>query len=623
MRKFPPVKRTIGAVVAATVVGALALSAGTAPVAAAPPSHGKKKSATSTTTSNTTTTAMGTEDSGKSQIQAPPRPKQAVPAERVVGNPAAGRSRKARQNLKDTITNTITNALTQAAVTTNPATKTSSGTAAPAAAASSTKTLVLFDSTSEYGWLGEDYAINATNLVSHFGAWTAHPVVSYTAGELANYSAVVYLGSTYDEPIPVAFLDDVLNTTKPVMWMYDNIWQLTARSADFATKYGMTWKGFDFASVASVAYQGTTLTRDPQNQAGIMDWAIYDPTKVTTVATATRADGTTFPWAVRSGNLTYIGEIPFAYMTDNDRYIAFSDMLYDLLAPTTVARHRAAVRIEDVGPDADPTELKAVANYLYSIKVPFTVAVYSHYRDPKGVMNNGIAEDYTLKSRPQVVTALKYMQGHGGTLLMHGDTHQLDALNNPYDGVSADDFEFYTAHIDANNNVIYDGPAAQDSASWASGRVASSNMDWLLAGLKTPTIFEPPHYAASAVDYQTFNTLFSTRYDRGLYFPGLLTGGTIDPSKLDGQFFPYSVRDVYGTAVIPENIGNIEPLPFNNHPARLPADLIANAKANLAVRDGTASFFYHPYLGTDYLKQTVTGIQGLGYTFVAGTDLLK
>ena len=619
MRKFPPVKRTIGAVVAATVVGALALSASTAPVSAAPPSHGKKKSATTTTTSNTTTTAMGTEDSGKSQIQAPPRPKQQVPAERVVGNPSAGRSKKARQSLKDT----ITNALTQAAVTTNPTTKTSSGTAAPGAAASSTKTLVLFDSTSEYGWLGEDYAINATNLVSHFGAWTAHPVVSYTAGELNNYAAVVYVGSTYDEPIPVPFLDDVLNTTKPVMWMYDNIWQLTARSADFATKYGMTWKGFDFSSVSSVTYKGTTLTRDPQNQAGIMDWAIYDPTKVTTVATATRADGTTFPWAVRSGNLTYIGEIPFAYMTDNDRYIAFSDMLYDLLAPATVARHRAAVRIEDVGPDADPTELRAVTDYLYSVKIPFTVAVYSHYRDPKGAMNNGVPEDYTLKSKPQVVSALKYMQSHGGTLLMHGDTHQLDALNNPYDGVSADDFEFYTAHIDANNNVIYDGPAAQDSATWAAGRVASSNMDWLLAGLKTPTIFEPPHYAASAVDYKTFNTLFSTRYDRGLYFPGLLTGGTVDATKLDGQFFPYSVRDVYGTAVIPENIGNIEPLPFNNHPARLPADLVANAKANLAVRDGTASFFYHPYLGTDYLKQTVTGIQGLGYTFVAGTDLLK
>ncbi len=74
---------------------------------------------------------------------------------------------------------------------------------------------------------------------------------------------------------------------------------------------------------------------------------------------------------------------------------------------------------------------------------------------------------------------------------------------------------------------------------------------------------------------------------------------------------------MYGTYVIPENIGNIEPEPFNNHPARLPADLIDSARRNLVVRDGFASFFYHPYLGTSYLRDTVSGIKKLGYTFVA------
>ena len=298
-------------------------------------------------------------------------------------------------------------------------------------------------------------------------------------------------------------------------------------------------------------------------------------------------------------------------------------MLYDALAPNTVARHRAAVRIEDVGPDADPTELRAVADYLFSKKIPFTVAVYPRYRDPNGVNNNGVAEDYTLRTRPQVVSALKYMQTKGGTLLMHGYTHQLNALNNPYDGVSANDFEFYLAHVDANNNVIYDGPVTGDSSAFATSRVVAGKAEFLLAGLASPTVFEAPHYAASATDYKVFNSAFGTRYDRGLYFPGVPGGGTVDSTKLMGQFFPYSVRDVYGSAIIPENLGNIEPEPFNNHPARLPADLVAVAKANLAVRDGVASFFYHPYLGTAYLKQTVEGVQALGYTFVAGSALLS
>src|SRR6266700_755747 len=91
-------------------------------------------------------------------------------------------------------------------------------------------TLVLYDTSGEWGWLGEMYATMVANLVSHFGSWTAKPVASYTAGEINNFTATVYIGSTYDEPLPAVFLSDVLATTKPVIWIYDNIWQLVASS---------------------------------------------------------------------------------------------------------------------------------------------------------------------------------------------------------------------------------------------------------------------------------------------------------------------------------------------------------------------------------------------------------
>ena len=105
--------------------------------------------------------------------------------------------------------------------------------------------LVLYDSTGPYGWLGELYGVMAVNLAGDFGAWTAHPIVNYTAGEMNGYTAVIYLGSTYDEPIPTAFLDDVAKATRPVVWAYDNIWQLTSRVPDFTTTYGWNWAGFD------------------------------------------------------------------------------------------------------------------------------------------------------------------------------------------------------------------------------------------------------------------------------------------------------------------------------------------------------------------------------------------
>jgi uncharacterized protein YdaL len=536
------------------------------------------------------------------------------------------RTKKKVLALAAAVTITATGALALNAVNADAATTTSttmaakSGKAAPGGGTA--KTLVLYDTTGQYGWLGEVYATQTANLSSHFGSWTAAPVAAYKAGDLNSYTAVIYLGSTYDEPLPAAFLDDVTATTKSVTWVYDNLWELTSRDTGFATKHGFTSGLFDFSDVAEVDYKGKKLTRDTTDKSGIMNLSVSDSSKFTTVATAVRPDGSAFPWAVESGNFTYVSEIPFAYVSHDDRYLAFADLLFDALAPATKERHRALARIEDVGPDADPAELKAIADYLYAERVPFSVAVYPRYRDPKGVHNNGKAQDYTLPQRPQVVRALKYMQSKGGMLLVHGYTHQYGSVANPYDGVSANDFEFYTAHVDAANNVVYDGPVAGDSATWAAGRMLSAELTFAAAGLGTPSIFEFPHYAAGAADYTAANSVFGKRYDRGLYFPGVLTGGKPDYTRQFGQFFPYSVRDVYGSVVIPENIGNVEPEPFNNHPARLPSDLLASADRNLAVRDGLASFFYHPYLGTDYLKQLVTGIKAQGYTFVTADSTI-
>lgn len=483
-------------------------------------------------------------------------------------------------------------------------------------------TLILYDTGGPWGFLGELYAQMTANLVSHFGTWQAHPVGTYTAGEMTGYNAVIYIGSTYDEPLPPAFLTDTLAGTTPVLWMYDNIWQLTAYSSDFQSAYGWNWAGFDFSSIGAVNYKLTDLTRNPINQAGMMTYANIDPARVQIPAMAKRANGTSFPWVVRSLNLTYIGEIPFAYIDHTDRYLILADLLFDLLAPETVERHRALVRIEDVGPDANPQELRIIAQQLFNRGVPFAVAVYPRYEDPNGVYNNGVPEAYSLADRPNVVQALQFMQSMGGTLLMHGYTHQFENLINPYNGVSAEDFEFYTAHVDANNTVRYDGPVPGDSEAWVANRIALSEAAFVAAGLQVPTIFEFPHYAGSVIDYMAVQERFGMRYDRGLYFPGNLSNQPIDYSQLAGQFFPYPVKDIYGSLIIPENLGNIEPEPFNNHPARLPADLLAAGQANLVVRDGFASFFYHPYLGQNMLLQVVDGLKQQGYTFVT-VDSLK
>jgi uncharacterized protein YdaL len=493
---------------------------------------------------------------------------------------------------------------------------------APQAAASGpgatagSSALVLYDTTGPFGWLGQTYATMVANLASHFGTWTAEPVSSYVAGDVNRFTATIYIGSTYDEPLPAAFLSDVTTTTQPVVWAYDNIWQLTNSDPTFQTDYGWMWSQFDTSVVSSVNYKGRSLTRDgTNNQAGIMAYSAVDPAKVQVLAEAVRADGTTFPWALRSRNLTYIGEIPLAFFRESDRIMAFEDLLFDALAPATAERHRAIVRLEDISPESDPTKLRAAADYLFSKGVPFGFGVSPRYLDPLGVDHNGKSTTVRLNARAAVVSALRYLQSKGGTLIEHGWTHQYSNIRNPYTGVTGDDFEFYRATENADHTVTFQGPVAEDSPAWADSRLDGAANDFRVAGLSAPTIFEFPHYFGSAVDYARVGLRFATRWERSLYPFGVLTKSAPDYGRVTGQLFPYVVKDVYGTKVLPENLGNVAE-PFFQFPARVPADIVADAARNLVIRDGVAAFYFHPFLDVSLLRETVEGIQALGYTFV-------
>ena len=178
------------------------------------------------------------------------------------------------------------------------------------------------------------------------------------------------------------------------------------------------------------------------------------------------------------------------------------------------------------------------------------------------------------------------------------------------------------AHVDAaTNNVIYDGAVAQDSAAWALGRITLGLAALKSAGLASPTLFEYPHYAGSALDSKTIRLLFGSAYHRGLYFGGDLGLTPANISHSIGLFYPYTVTDIYGWKVKPENLGNYEPDAYNNHPPRLSADLVTTAKNNLVIRDGAASFFFHPYAPLAELQTVVTGIKAAGYKFVGITTL--
>jgi uncharacterized protein YdaL len=218
-----------------------------------------------------------------------------------------------------------------------------------------------------------------------------------------------------------------------------------------------------------------------------------------------------------------------------------------------------------------------------------------------------------------MVSMIKYMQSKGGIMMCHGYTHQYGSVANPYSGASGDDCEFYRITMNSDNSLNFQGPVAEDSLAWAQARFTSAQTLYKNAGFTMPAFMTFPSYAASAVDYLAANGFFTVASERRLYFTGLLSGQPINYTQVAGQYMPYTVRDVYNMKVLADTLGGIEPQPYFSYPARLPADIIADAQRNLVVRDGWASFFYHTYDSISYLQQAVTGLKSLGYTFVAPT----
>ena len=89
------------------------------------------------------------------------------------------------------------------------------------------------------------------------------------------------------------------------------------------------------------------------------------------------------------------------------------------------------------------------------------------------------------------------------------------------------------------------------------------------------------------------------------------------------------LQDCYGQRVIPESLGNIEYdirlIDSTSNYNYTPADILGNADYVLTVRDGFASFFFHPFWlepslklpGFADFKAVIEGISQRGFTWVA------
>ncbi len=478
-------------------------------------------------------------------------------------------------------------------------------------------TLIVYTGADEFGHLGLTAAMMTSNLVGAFGPSSISPESDYTSGDASTGDLIVITSTSTEHQFSNVLLDDIAASGSKVIWMGPGFDQLLRRHPDLAGSEHLAASTPVPESIVAVRYEDSDLPVHPIVGEYIGVIGSTGPAAAV-IAEAVLDDGRTIPWAVRSPRFVVLADTPFRYHGENLSYMVLADQLLSLLRPDHTTRHRALVRLEDVGPTSSAADLRAVADELARRKIAFSVGVYPVWRDPNAVWDYGA--EVRLADSPEIIDALEYMLLRGGTIVLHGYTHQRGSSPNPFDGVSGNDYEFFAAHIDENDHVIEDGPLHQAKIDATPARISEALEEFEAAGLERPRVFEFPHYAASAADYVTTSPMFEARFERPMYH---LPAGAAPPEALFfNQWYPYPVVDSYGELVLPENLGNIEPQAINQHAAILPAELIDRARMHLVVDDNVAGFFYHPFLGAQMLGEVLDGMLALGYEFVDADTLI-
>ncbi|MDG0025754.1 DUF2334 domain-containing protein [Trinickia sp. Y13] len=520
------------------------------------------------------------------------------------------------------------------------------------AQATTASTLILYDNPANdpYSKLGLIYAIMLRNLLGHFNTTvTIEPVQNYTAGQIGANTATFYIGDYYNNPLPAAFMSDVMTATKTVVWFKYNLWQIAWNTAyTFTQTYGINFLGLaglnaqpsssnpnpgfydtvtykNMSMVKYYAYNASTGVVNADPDIGLTQ--VADATKAQSLVTITNSQTkATAPYVMRSGNFWYFADMPFTYIGPTDRYLVICDMLHDILNTGAPVNHRALVRLEDLDAYTTTASMKKLSDYLYSLKIPFTMATIPLYTDPNGYYNGGVPETIHLAQATGLKAALNYALPRGGKIVMHGYTHQYDSTPNVQNAVSGNDYEFWF--------MVQNRPVDEDSEQWAQGRMQDGLAEFTNNGYKVAG-WGAPQYQMSPLASQAAAAQFGTSFQRAVYYtatdPQIGTGAANQDFSA-GQFFPYIInRDYYGERIVPENLGSIQYNICNIDPFSCVAytwqQVLTNAQYALVVRDGFASFFFHPYwlepgLGVPAMsdfKSLVSGVSKLGYKWVDGT----
>lgn len=503
---------------------------------------------------------------------------------------------------------------------------------AAAAAPASLKVCLYFDGEENAAGftVGERSAVMVRNLLGHFKEVDVvmSPVARYSSAALSRCDRAAYMGTYFDAKVPDSFLADVSAYRRPFLWMNYNVWKLQQRlgAEKFAELSGFeyrktegapplkrgeppdfynafTYKGATFRKVSFLDAEGKfvghpdiVLVRN--HSAQVLSEGSHSATKAKT------------PYALRKGDFFYIADNPVSVIDERDRYLILADLLFDFLKLEQRSKKRYALaRIEDIHPTYDLTLLYLTIEVFRARKVPFAISLIPRYVGPGNVKVDATENVKFLRM-------MRYAIANGASILVHGYEHQLTVDLGCGVSFSGEGYEFW----DVCNNA----PLPFESVEFVQQRLDKAKK--ILDDAKIPFAgWVTPHYAASPLAMRVIHSNFGRVLQQMRYF---LDGRPITPANTIDQFFPYTVaRDYHGFHVWPENLGYL-PLPRYGGKSDQVEEMLEAARLNKVVRDGWASFFWHPplirtELGIRSLERLVDGIRAEGYEFVSLQELRK
>jgi len=410
---------------------------------------------------------------------------------------------------------------------------------------------------------------------------------SYRSGLYKDYDVLIYYATDYQQPPLPELIKDIFEgdgiTKKKVVWIGYHLDKVQA----YLHLYGLSYGTFSRSSEpGKLLYLDSGVSYDLFNPDHISVEVINNDlvrvrATVDDAPIIASAEQTDHP---EDGECFYfVGFHPTAYLVPSApsaAHLVFLDILNEVYG---IERERIAlVRLEDIDARTDPQQLLSITDFLRIEGVPFTLALIPVYVDKNGTKTR-LSQDRDFR------IMVKNTLLDGGEFVLHGDTHQ-------FDGVTADDYEFW----DERSGTPIDG------ADYAEQRVADALIEAEFSGLRPYLVgWETPHYAAGAAAYAVFEKYFELLYE--------------DPHwGHDLRLTPYPV-ELKNNLYVPTDLGYVS----GDSPDADVARILEEARLLAGLQHGAlASFFYHPQKGLERLQRIIWGLKEQGWTFEPVSSLL-